>query len=248
MTRRARAVPLVVVLAVGITSPLAARRPQGRPIGKVTTMGNLIHIEVDEGVLAAEHRFDLDRRTLRFTPQPGGYRVENVPLRWDPEFGSALQGNTVTLRNLRIPFSGKTWNSFNVGSNAQITFDAPEGGAAVTGAATGRGGSGGRGGLVMERYAMMQTVGTTFINMVPGIAAFTRVQFSGPRYAKELADRAVVTWTLNEGNGGIQAFSWTPTVNRIQAVLRHDGVIELSYDGVNAKDGIVGIFPLVSGE
>jgi hypothetical protein len=247
MTRRARAVPLVVVLAVGITSPLAAQRPQGRPIGKVTTMGNLIHIEVDEGVLAAEHRFDLDRRTLRFTPQAGGYRVENVPLRWDPEFGSALQGNTVTLRNLRIPFSGKTWNSFNVGSNAQITFDAPEGGAAVAGAAPGRGGSGGRGGLVMERYAMMQTVGTTFINMVPGIAAFTRVQFSGPRYAKELADRAVVTWTLNEGNGGIQAFSWTPTINRIQVVLHHDGVIELSYDGVNAKDGIVGIFPLVSG-
>src|SRR5262245_61814359 len=154
MTRRARAIPLVVVLAVGITSPLVAQRPQGRPIGKITTMGNLIHIEVDEGVLAAEHLFDLDRRTLRFTPQAGGYRVENVPLRWDPDFGAALQGNTVTLRNLRIPFSGKTWTSFNVGSNAQITFDAPESGAAVTVAAPGGGGGGrgGRGGLVMERY------------------------------------------------------------------------------------------------
>jgi hypothetical protein len=243
---RARAVLLVVVLAAGIPSPLVAQRPQGRPIGKVTTIGNLIHIEVAEGVLVPEHPFDLNRRTLRFTPQTGGYRVENVPLRWDPEFGAALQGSTITLRNLRIPFSGKTWSSFNVGSNGQITFDAPEGGAAVPVAASGRGGRG-RGGLVMERYAMMETVGTTFINMVPGIAAFTRVQFSGPRYAKELADRAVVTWTLNEGNGGIQAFSWTPTVNRIQAVLGRDGVVELSYDGVNAKDGIVGIFPLVSG-
>ena len=99
------------------------------------------------------------------------------------------------------------------------------------------------GGFAMERYAMMRTVGTTFINMVPGIAAFARVRFGGPRYAKELADRAVVTWTLNEGNAGIQAFSWTPTVNRIQAVLHGDGVIELSYDGVNAKDGVVGVFP-----
>jgi hypothetical protein len=205
-------------------------------MGKLTTIGNLIHIEVGEGVLVPEHLFDLDRRTLRFTPQAGGYRVENLPLRWDPDFGPALEGRTVRLTSLRVPFSGKTWNAFNVG-NAQITFDAPEGGA---------GGGGRGGGFAMERYAMMRTVGTTFINMVPGIAAFARVRFSGPRYAKELADRAVVTWTLNEGNAGIQAFSWTPTVNRIQAVLHGDGVIELSYDGVNAKDGVVGVFPLVN--
>ena len=215
-------------------------------MGKVTTMGNLIHIEVDEGVFragapvrpgpahAALHA--ADGRIPRRRCAAAGIRIRR-----------SAAGSTVTLRNLRLPFSGKTWSSFNVGSNAQITFDAPEDGAAVTVAAPGRGGGRGRGGLVMERYAMMQTVGTTFINMVPGIAAFTRVQFSGPRYAKELADRAVVTWTLNEGNGGIQAFSWTPTVNRIQAVLGRDGVIELSADGVNAKDGVVGIFPLVNG-
>lgn len=244
MSRRARAVPLVVFLALCLTSPLGAQRPQGRSIGGVTTMGNLIHIEVDEGVLVPERLFDLDRRTLRFTPEAGGYRVENLPLRWDPDFGPVVEGSTVRLTGLRIPFSGKTWSAFHVG-NGQITFDAPEGGAVVTGPAAGRGGGAGARGFVMERYAMMQTVGTTFINMVPGIAAFTRVRFGGPRYAKELADRAVVTWTLNEGNAGIQAFSWTATVNRIQAVLHRDGVIELSYDGVNAKDGVVGVFPLV---
>jgi hypothetical protein len=109
----------------------------------------------------------------------------------------------------------------------------------------------------MERYAVMQTVGRTFINMIPGIAAFTRVGLSGQRgcglaqcsgtFMKELDDRAVITWSLTEGAGGIQAFSWIPTTNRIQAVLHKDGMIELSYNDVNAKDAVVGVFPAVTG-
>ena len=65
------------------------------------------------------------------------------------------------------------------------------------------------------------------------------------RFEKELADRAVVTWTFSEPTVGIQAFSWTPTVNRVQAVLRKDGVIELSYNDVSARDAVVGVFPTV---
>jgi hypothetical protein len=51
---------------------------------------------------------------------------------------------------------------------------------------------------------------------------------------------------LTETSGGIQAFTWTPTVNRIQAVLHNDGIIELSYNDVSARDAIVGVFPLVT--
>ncbi len=35
-------------------------------------------------------------------------------------------------------------------------------------------------------------------------------------------------------------------MNRIQAVLHKDGTIDLSYNDVNAKDGVVGVFPLVT--
>jgi hypothetical protein len=60
---------------------------------------------------------------------------------------------------------------------------------------------------------------------------------------KELEDRAVITWDVTEPYGGIQDFTWVPTVNRFQAVLRSDGVIEMSYQELTAKDGIVGVYP-----
>ncbi len=101
----------------------------------------------------------------------------------------------------------------------------------------------------LERYPTLQTVGRTFINAIPGIAAFVRVsvdQRSVQRYVKELADRVIVTWTMSETVGGIQAFTWTPTVNRIQASLHKNGVIELSYNDVSARDAVVGVFPEVT--
>src|SRR4029078_12695142 len=82
--------------------------------------------------------------------------------------------------------------------------------------------------------------------MIPGIAAFTRVGLNGQRFMKELDDRAVATWTLSEAAGGIQAFSWTPTGNRIQVRLHKNGVIEVSYNDLNAKDDVVGVFPWVT--
>ncbi|HSR43057.1 MAG TPA: hypothetical protein VLL48_12810, partial [Longimicrobiales bacterium] len=98
----------------------------------------------------------------------------------------------------------------------------------------------------MERYPELQTVGRTFLDVASGIAVFVRpATLRGERYVKELSDRAVITWTLTEPTGGIQAFSWTPTVNRMQAVLHRSGVIELSYDEVSVGDGVVGVFPTV---
>src|SRR4029078_4069790 len=156
------------------------------------------------------------------------------------------------LTRFKFPFSGRTWDTLNVATGS-ITFGAMlggrggggGGGGAPGGNRTGAGGSG-RAGFQMERYAVLQTVGRTFINMIPGIAAFTRVGLNGPLFMKELDDRAVVTWTLSEAAGGIQAFSWTPTVNRIQVTLHKKGVSEVSYNDVNAKDAVVGVFPLVT--
>jgi len=65
---------------------------------------------------------------------------------------------------------------------------------------------------------------------------------------KELADRVVVTWELSEPFGNIQDFTWFKTTNRFQAVLHHDGAIELSYQELAAKDAIVGLYPALSGK
>ncbi|HEV8218141.1 MAG TPA: hypothetical protein VGP95_19965 [Gemmatimonadaceae bacterium] len=240
-----------LLLLLALSSRLVAQRQPGHPIGKVTTIGNLIHLELDSGAIAPERLFDLDHRTLRFTPDGAGFRVENVALVWDAEFGPALSTSAAPLTRFKFPFSGREWDTLNVATGS-ITFGAMQGGRGGArgggppiGNRTGAGGSG-RAGFQMERYAVLQSVGRTFINMIPGIAAFTRVGLNGQRFMKELDDRAVVTWTLTEGAGGIQAFSWTPTVNRIQATLHKNGVIELSYNDVNAKDAVVGVFPLVT--
>ena len=241
-----------LLLALGLLpSALFAQREPGHPIGKVTTIGNLIHLELDSGAVVPAHLFDLDHRTLRFTPQRSGYRVENVALRWDADFGAELGGNVATLNGFTFPFSGKRWNSFNVATGA-ITFgeiqrgaDRGSFGGPPPGNRTGAGGST-RNGFQMDRYASLQTVGETFINMIPGIAAFVKSGLNGPRFVKELGDRAVVTWTLSEGAGGIQSFTWVPTVNRIQATLYKNGIIEISYNDVSARDAVVGVFPRVT--
>ncbi|MGH9888977.1 MAG: hypothetical protein ACREBE_25815, partial [bacterium] len=217
------------------------------------TIGNLIHLELDSGAVAPERLFDLDHRTLRFTPDGSGFRVENVNLVWDADFGPALTTPVATLKNFRFPFSGKTWDTVNVATGS-VTFGTMAagsrgrgGGGVPVGNNTGAGFSG-RSGFQLERYPTLQTVGRTFINMIPGVAAFVRVgvdQRSIQRFEKELADRVVVTWTFSEPVSGIQAFTWVPTVNRVQTVLHKDGVIELSYNDVNAKDAIVGVFPAV---
>lgn len=249
MGQHSRHGALIVAALVALPCSLVAQRPPGHPIGEVTTIGNLIHLELDSGAVAPESLFDLDHRTLRFTPDGSGYRVENVALQWDPDFGPELSGGVATLRNFVFPFSGRRWDTFNV-ANGSVTFGDPSGGRGG-----GRGGpaagdrrrarGSARADFAMERYPTLRTVGRTFINMLPGIAAFVKPRMRGEWFAKELDDRVVVTWNLTEPAGGIQDFTWVPTVNRVQAVLYADGVIELSYNDVSARDAVVGVFPQV---
>jgi len=226
------------------TGTALAQRQQvpGHPIGKITTQGDLVVMELNEGAVVPADLFDLKQRTLRFTPDGSRYRVENVPLQWDAEFGPQLTNPQVTLGNFRFPFSGKSWDSFSVGQLGSISFGAaPAGTPAET---IGRGGV--RGGWPsVGRFEELWVAGSRLINTGPFISAFLKPRLSGPRYAKELADRVVVTWNLTEPVGGIFDYTWVPTVNRFQAVLRKNGSIDLSYDQVSAQDAIIGVYPVV---
>ncbi len=229
---------------IAIVVHAQGRQEPGHSIGKISTQGDLIIMTLDEGVLGKANLFNLAHHTLRFTPDGSGYRAENLPLQWDSEFGPEMTGNQATLKNFSFPFSGKTWNSFSVGVTGSMTFGEPAAGAGRGGRGAGGGGRGG--GISVERFAELQQAARTLIDTVPAISVFFKPRMSGVRYLKELDDRAVITWTLTEPAGGIQDMTWTPTVNRFQAVLRKDGTIEMSYDDVAAKDAIVGIYPIVT--
>jgi hypothetical protein len=228
---------LALALVLAVSAPAQNRQEPGHAIGSAVAKGNLIVLTLNEGALGKANMFDLGHRTLRFTPEEGGYRVENAALQWDGEFGAELEDAHVLLHGLTFPFSGKNWDSFSVGINGSISFGSSGGG-------RGGGGGGGRGGgVTLARFDQLQEAARTLVNGAPSICVFLKLRMSGHRYFKQLPDRAVVTWDLTEPYGGIQDFTWTPTVNRFQAVLHGNGSIDLSYEQVTAKDAIVGVYP-----
>jgi hypothetical protein len=241
---------ILLTVCLGLLAPIIAKAQQqarpGHSIGKVSVLGHLILMELDKGAFGHQNLFNLDQRTLRFTPDGGGYRVQILPLHWDSEFGQELKSPEVKLRNFSFPFSGKTWDSFTVGVTGSIRFGPPARPAFSFGAPPGFRFPD-QGGVSIARFDQLSEAAGNLVNTVPAICAFFKPRMSGKRYAKELDDRVAVTWDVTEPYGNIQDFSWTPTVNRFQAVLFKDGRIELSYNHLSAKDAIVGVYPLVSG-
>lgn len=239
--REARIPSLLVLCAALLFSTVLTAQDGDRPghsIGKVSTSGNLIVMELNEGALGKANLFDLAGHTLRFIPQHSRYYAESAPLQWDPDFGPAVSGQDVTLHNFSFPFSGKTWNSFQVGVTGWISFGQSES----------PNEEGGRSrGVAIGRFEPLAEAAGRLFDSAPAICAFFKPRMSGTRYAKELGDRVVVTWDLTEPFGNIQDFTWVKTTNRFQAVLKRDGEIDLSYDKLAAKDAIVGLYPDVSG-
>jgi hypothetical protein len=113
---------LLILLLCSVLGQAQFRQEPGKPIGKVSVLGNGIVLELDEDVLGKPNMFDLDHRTLRFTPAASGYKVENVALQWDSDFGAEITGADVPLKNFKFSFSGKQWDTFSVGTNGSIRF------------------------------------------------------------------------------------------------------------------------------
>ena len=176
---------------------------------------------------------------LRRAPR---YRVETIPFHWDSDFGPELSDGEASLKNFAFPFSGKTWSSFSVGVTGSITFG--EGPSSNTQSC--------RGGSRPDRRPLRRPLSPNWsrpgrrssIRFRPSASSSSRA-CPATRYLKESGDRAVVTWSLTEPVGGIQDMTWTPTVNRFQAVLHKDGAIEFNYDDIHAEDAIVGVYPMV---
>ena len=234
---------LTLLLATSLRAQ--EREEPGKPIGKVSIVGNLILMELDEGALGHENLFDLSGHNLRFTPGREGYRVENLPLQWDADFGQKITDPRVALHDFSFPFSGKNWDAFTVGVAGSIRFGEPDN---AQGFGFGGGPSRDQGGVSIGRFDPLGEAAGNLVNAVPAICVFFKPRMSGDRYVKELADHVVVTWDVTEPYGNIQDFTWTKTINRFQVVLHKDGAIEFSYKQLAAKDAIVGLYPLLSPE
>ena len=202
---------------------------------------NLIIVELGADGLLPENHFDLEGKTLRFTPDGIGYRTEVVPLEWDSDFGTVIVGFPsipVTLNNFQFPFSGTNWSTLFVNNFGSISFGEDQDSFYD------------QGNFDFRDYSL--------INRVPIISPLFH-KFGGTGWAhdpddvnrifiKELSDRIVITWTISEPYRGVVDFITDPLLNRFQAVLHEDGTIVLSYDKISVKDGIVGVFTIGSDE
>ena len=234
---------LLCGLVLNPGSPYAGQqKTPGHSIGQVSTTGDLIVIELASAVLGQPNLFDLVGRTLRFSPAVSRYRVTNQTLQWEADYGVELTGSDVNLQRFTFPFSGQRWSSFSVGTTGSIRFGPPpkvddvdpyghvDGGIASA----------------IGRFDRLAEVGGRLDARAPAISVFLKPRMAGPHYVRELADRVVITWELTEPFGGLLDFSWFPTTNLFQAILHRDGSIEMSYKTMAAKDGIVGIYPVLS--
>jgi hypothetical protein len=235
--RRFLTVIFFVLCAFFFSQAIYAQDHPGRPIGAISTHGNLIVMELDDGVLGHANLFDLTGHTLRFTPDGSKYRIENTAWHWDSEFGSLSTGAVVSLHSFSFPFSGKSWNSLWVGTIGAITFDETRGNPEDPKQSE----------EFIGRFDELAEAAASLVNTTPRICVFCKPRMSGPHYVKELSGRLVVTWNLTEPFGNIQDFTWSKTVNQFQAVLYRNGSIEMSYNHLAAKDAIVGVYPALSG-
>ena len=228
---------LFAMLVNPVTSNAQEENDLGHSIGKVSTNGDLIVVELDDGALGKTNLFDLGRRTLRFTPEGSYFRVESGPLHWDSDFGPEVVGAEVALHQFAFPFSGQQWRSFLVGTTGSIRFG--------TQVKDIRPDDYGRmdGGVSLGRFDQLVEAASRVIDSAPAICVFLKPRLSGPHYVKELPDRVVITWDMTEPFGGLMDFTWSKTMNRFQAVLTADGTITMSYQELAAKDAIVGIYP-----
>ncbi len=236
-----------IVLLCGLvlnpgSSYAGQQKTPGHSIGQVSTNGDLIVIELDRAALGQPNLFDLVGRTLRFSPAGSRYRVTNRTLQWEADYGVELTGSGVSLQRFTFPFSGQRWSSFFVGTTGSIRF----GPSPKEGDVDGYGRLDGGIASAIGRFDRLADVGGRLGARAPAICVFLKPRMAGPHYVRELADRVVITWKLTEPFGSLLDFSWFPTINLFQAVLHRDGSIEMSYKTMAAKDGIVGIYPILS--
>jgi hypothetical protein len=236
-----------IVLLCGLVlnpgSPYAEQQaPPGRSIGKVSTNGDLIVIELDRAALGQSNLFDLVGRTLRFRPAGSRYRVTNRPLQWEPDYGVELTGSDVSLQRFTFPFSGQRWSALSVGTTGSLRFGAPPKESDIDAYGRVDGGVA----SAIGRFDRIADAGGRLGARAPAISVFLKPRMTGRRYVREFADRVVITWDLTEAFGGLLDFSWFPTSNLFQAVLHRDGSVEMSYKAMAAKDGVVGMYPTLS--
>ena len=193
--------------------------------GASRDVGNIALIEEDPGIISRRNLFNLNAKTLRFTPAGARYRLDVVSSDYSQQ--EQTQGQLISdlddddTRNAPLgfafPYFGKSYRNVAVNSDGNLTFE--EGDPSTRDRSLGRLLSG------LPRIAAL------FDDLDPSRAGAVSV-LSRP-------DRLVVSWS---GVPKFVSFGLGP-VNTFQIRLLATGVIEIAYEQINSEQGVVGISP-----
>ena len=202
-----------------------------------TTPDNQILVELGHEDTAAANLFDLNGRSLVFTPDGDGRYTRAVrPLAWEGPIGSLVSDGDEIALSFDFRFAGRRWTSFHVSRHGLLTFGAP----LAYNYAESR-----------NRFNTMREIAGKFAD-VPTISPLFKPLFGGglgqtdslaSQHVAHRHDRVVVTWFARDWfkyyPRGLQ-----PRVadNLYQAVLHADGRIAFNYQKIAVGDGIVGLF------
>ncbi len=210
-------------------------RPAADPGRVSTTLDNQILVELLPGDTDSAHLFDLNGRSLVFTPDGhGGYARSVRPVAWEDDIGPPVtDGAEIPLQSFSFDFAGRRWKSFFVSRRGVITFGEP---------------------LkyqyedAQNRFATMKQIAGSLVT-APTISPLYKPllggwndDFGATLHIGVSPSRVVVTWITTEPV--FYAHGVPPDApSRFQAILSADGSIKFNYADVTFGDGIVGLFP-----
>lgn len=204
----------------------AAAGPAALPM--VEDVDDVAVIEDDGTLIVPPSKFDLNKKSLLFTPEGNGYRVEKGKAELNSDFGVRLTfffgadnkvgGLNNGYRDILLPatpftFFGVSYDAFYIGTNGYITF--------------------------IEGDTNARVSAAQHVTELPRIAplwADLDATREGDIYYNRLEGRHLITWN----KVGQSQYSGKST---FQAVLYDDGRIEFHYKKVKVQSALVGISP-----
>ena len=225
---RERFILFVCVVLWLVALPLGTAWAQGS--GVSVTADNQILVELQSGDTEPARLFDLNDRTIVFTPDGHGrYSRAVKTLDWESEIGSSVDDRAeIELTSFVFDFAGQRWGSFFVSRLGLISFGQP-----FTYSPPG----------YSPGSESMQEIAGLFA-IAPIIAPLYKPLLGGAAAEQHVAsstDKVVVTWSTTEPH--YYAHGVAPSKpSRFQLVLSGDGSIAISYTDMGIHDGIVGLF------
>ena len=220
----------------GLEEDLAWRgvdpEPPNSADGVWTTEDGRIVLELGTDDTTPENLFDLNDRTLLFTPDgEGGYAREVRALAWEEDLGAAVSDGAEVSLPFRFEFAGERWDALSVSRRGVLTF----------------------GDMFRDPY---RDLGRRFDTMREYAAELAASPVIAPLYKPVLGglsityalnvatstDRVVVTWSATEPLFHVHGVA-PATSGSVQATLYADGRIAFHYRDIDLGDGVVGLFP-----